>query len=255
MTDIDRIFEIYPDAANSAVPLAIRVNDMVMAGGLDGVDPATGEPADGLEAQTKLAFAKMAWVMEEAGGSLANVGRAVAYVTRLEDREPVNGLYWEEIFPDPADRPAYKVILGDLSPGVLVQIDVLGLLGGTRRRIDVPGIPARDPTVVIGNLVLSSRLHGLDHTGQLVEGGLEAEAAQTYATMRELVEIAGGTAADIVQIDGFGKTEAYAAPARVALEKAFADVSPVPAFNPLVNFITPRFEISADMIAVIGGKQ
>jgi enamine deaminase RidA (YjgF/YER057c/UK114 family) len=147
------------------------------------------------------------------------------------------------------------VILGDLPPGQLVQFDVLALLGETRRRIDVPGIPARDPTIVIGNLVISSRCHGLNHDGDLVEGGLAAEAAQTFATLRELVEIAGGSPSDIVQMDAFGRTESYTETARAVFENAFADVWPRPVFNTLVNFITPRFEISIDMIAVLGGTR
>jgi hypothetical protein len=48
------------------------------------------------------------WLVKEAGGSLDNVARIVAYVTEVEDREPVNGLWWEELFPDRENRPAYK---------------------------------------------------------------------------------------------------------------------------------------------------
>ena len=52
---------------------AIRVGDMVYASGQIGLDPATGElVSSDLEAQARRAFANLAAVAEEAGGSLAN---------------------------------------------------------------------------------------------------------------------------------------------------------------------------------------
>lgn len=254
MAGLHTLYEIYPDAPRATVPLGLRVEDFVLAGRIDGCDPATGVPAGDLEAQVAAAFDKMAAMLDGAGGGLENLGRATAFVTEVEHREPVNGTWWEALFPDPADRPAYKVLLAELPPGQLVQFDMTAVLGERRSRIDLPGIPARDPTVRIGDMIFSSRCHGIDGaTSELVPGGLGPEAAQTFKTLRELATAAGGSPQDIVQLNAFGKSEAYAEPTRAAFNEAFADVARRPVLNTFVNYITPRFEISVDMIAVIGG--
>jgi len=167
----------------------------------------------------------------------------------------VHGEYWERVFPDKANRPAYKVILADLPPGQLVQLDVFGILGATRTRFDLPGVPARDPTIRIGPMIFSSRCHGIDGaTGELVTGGLEAEASQTFSNLRALVVAAGGSVGDIVELNSYGKSPAYAAPAHAVFEELFADLEPRPVHNAFVNHITARFEISTEMVAVVGAR-
>lgn len=256
MPELHQLFEVYPDAPGATVPSGLRVDDYVLASQINGCDTVTGEPVGGLEEQTKLAFEKIGKLLNEAGGGFENLGRATAFVTKREHREPVNGEWWYEIFPDPQDRPAYKVILADLPFGHLVRFDVIGVLGGRRRRFDLPGVPARDPTVRIGDMIFSSRCHGIDgDTGQIVGGGIAPEAALTFKTLRELSIVAGGSAEDIIQMNAFGKTEDYVAPTRKAFEEVFFDVEPKPVLNTFVNFIEPRFEISVDMVAVIGGER
>lgn len=254
MAHVQQLYEVYPEGTGSTVPYGLRVDGYVVAGRITGCDPENREPAGGLEEQTKAAFEKIAILLEQAGGGLENLGRATAFVTRREDREPVNGEWWYQIFPDPQDRPAYKVILADLPFGHLVHFDIFGVLGERRKRFDLPGVPARDPTVRIGDMIFSSRCHGIDGaTGEIVKGGIVPEAALTFKTLRELASAAGGSPDDIVQVNAFGKTEDYVAPTRAAFEEAFLDLKRKPVLNTFVNFIEPRFEISADMIAVIRG--
>jgi enamine deaminase RidA (YjgF/YER057c/UK114 family) len=256
MPVISNIHEVYPNARRATVPLGLRVNDVVVANGLNGCDPVTAEPAGDLAEQAVVTFSKMRDLVEGAGGSLDNVARAVAYVTKAEDREAVNGPLWQEVFPNADDRPAYKVLLADLPPGQLMRLDVMALLGATRRRIDIPNISAFDPTVVVGNYVISSRCHGndKDNGGQLVEGGVPAEARQTFKNLRELVSIAGGEAGDIVQINTYGRDEAYIAEAHAAFDEVFADLEDKPELHTLVNVIGQRMQIAADMVAVMAGK-
>jgi 2-iminobutanoate/2-iminopropanoate deaminase len=251
---LDEIYEIYPADEHATRPLGLRVGELVTAGRIDPADPVTGEVPEGIEAQVAAVYQKMAELMHGAGGSLDNVAKVSAFITTIEHRELVNGQLWEELFPERMDRPAYKVILGDLEPGHLVEIEVLGVLGGRRQRYDLPGIPARDPTITIGEMILSSRCHGIDGTtGELVEGGLRAEARRTFQTLRELVVVAGGEVGDIVQLNAYGKQPSYGPVVREVFEEMFADCDPLPRLNTLVNYITPRFEVSIEMIAVRGG--
>lgn len=256
MSVLKQLYEVYPETPNATVPYGLRVDDYVLAARIDGCDPGTGRPVGGLEEQAKMGFAKIATLLEEAGCGLENLARATAFVTKREHREPVNGEWWYEVFPDPQDRPAYKVILADLPPGHLVHFDIVGVRGGRRQRFDLPGVPARDPTVRIGDFIFSSRCHGIDgSTGQIVDGGIAPEAALTFQTLRELSIAAGGAPEDIVQLNAFGKTEAYVEPTRAAFEEAFSDIERKPILNTFINFIEPRFEISVDMVAIVGGER
>ena len=254
MAAISNLHEIYPKDRRATAPLGIRVDDLVLADRLDARDPVTGEVEGDLEQQAATCYQKMAALLEGAGGGIDNVGKATAYVGVIEDREPVNGQFWEAVFPIREDRPAYKVLLAKMPPGVLVQLDVVGILGGRRTRIDIPGVPARDPTITIGEMIFSSRCHGVDGaTGELVDGGLPAQAAQTFKNLRSLTVAAGGQPSDIVQLNAYGKTEAYAAPTQAAFVAAFADLEHPPVLHTFVNHITARFEISVEMVAVRGG--
>lgn len=253
MATLSNIHEIYPSARQATVPLGLRVNDMVVATGLNGCDSVSSEPGQDLRDQFTIAVNKMRSLVKGAGGTLDNVARAVAFVTSIEDRGPVNGEWWHEVFPDPNDRPAYKVLLADLPAAERIQLDVLALLGARRRRIDLPNVSAFDPTVVVGNLVISSRCHGNDKNngGQLVNGGVAAEARQTFANLRELMTIAGGSSNNIVQINTYCRTsEAFN-----EIREVFADVfhhdTNKPTLNCLVNFVSPRMQVAADMFAVL----
>jgi len=252
VTVITNIHEVYPGARRATIPLGLRVNDLVVANGLNGCDPVSGEPIGDLNDQVRATFSKMRDLVEGAGGTLDNVARAVAYVTKAEDREAVNGPLWQEFFPNADDRPAYKVLLADLPPGQLIRLDVLAILGATRRRIDIPNITAFDPTIVIGDYVITSRCHGNDknNEGQLVTGGVPAEARQTFKNLRELMSIAGGEPSDIVQINTYGRDEAYIPEALEAFDEIFADLEVKPELHMLVNVIGQRMQVAADMVAV-----
>jgi 2-iminobutanoate/2-iminopropanoate deaminase len=257
MTELDTLREVYSAGRRETVPLGLRVNDLVVANGISGNDRRRGGLADGLEAQFRAALATMEEVVGAAGGTADNVARGVAYVTRVEDREPVNRQWWDELFPDPEDRPAYKVLLAPLPEGQLVRLDVMAVLGARRRRVDIPNISAADPTVVVGDYVISSRCHGNDagNGGAIVAGGIEAEARQTFGNLCRLVSIAGGLPADIVQVNTYTRTEAHADAVRAAFEDAFAEGAAVPALNTLVNFVSGSMQCAADMVAVVGGPR
>ena len=245
------LYEVYPPLPRATVPLGIRVNDMVYAGGIAGIDRASGKPAANLKAQMEAALRHLRDLVEGAGGSLDNVARATGFVSRPEDREPIYEP-WDALFPDPADRPAFKALTAVLPRGHLVHLDAVALIGERRKRIDIPNVPARDPTVKIGNWLFSSRCHGNDQsTGQLVEGGLEAETRQTLVNLETLVGLAGGSPSNITQVTMFGHDVSYLPVTRRVFEERFPDASIRPALNQLVNVVTARFAIAIEMVAVL----
>ena len=250
MTNLMQLFEIYPDAAGATMPLGLRVNDLVYAGGLYGTDPVSGVPQGDLEAQTRLALTHLAASVTGAGGSIDAIGRAVAFVTKPEDRMAVYRP-WDAMFPDENDRPAFKVLVADLPPGHLVRIDGLAILGTRRIRSDIAGVPARDPTVRCGDWLFTSRVHGI-HPEDDVPGDAEAEASQNFENLAALLVINGFAPSDMVQITIFGSDDSYFEIARQAYQRVFSGVNPRPAAVCLVSPLAPKFKISAEMIAVKG---
>ncbi|MCD6073642.1 MAG: RidA family protein, partial [Rhodospirillales bacterium] len=251
MQELTRFFEVYPDRPGATVPLGVCVDDVVYANGLAGIDVVTGVPADGLEAQTRLALNHLQTLVEGAGGSIDNIGRAVAYVTKVEDRDAVYGP-WDAMFPDPQDRPAFKVLVGSLPHGQLVNIDGLAVLGERRKRTDIDGVPARDPTVVLGDWLFTSRVHGI-RPNEGVPEDPEAEARQNLENLATLLNLNGFSPADLSQITLFVRDDENFERAQRAYEQVFPDGRTRPPAHRLNSFITARFRYSIEMIAKRGG--
>jgi enamine deaminase RidA (YjgF/YER057c/UK114 family) len=179
------------------------------------------------------------------------VTRCVGYVTTPEDRLAVYAP-WDEFFPDPNDRPAFKVLTTELPPGHLAHIDVLGFLGKRRTRINIPNVTARDPSIKIGDWFFTSRCHGLNQIdGQLVAGGLEPQANQAIDNLLTLVGLAGGTPESITYVTMLGRDTAYMETAKNIFEERFPDLVIRPELHQVVAFIPARFEISVEMMANI----
>lgn len=251
---LERLYEVYPPTTRATMPLGVRVNDLVYTTSLAGTDPETGQPiAGGVREQTAAALERMKDLVEGAGGSLDNVGRAVAFCTSVEDRALVDEV-WTRVFPDPNDKPAFKVLLAELPDGHLVRIDALAQLGARRQRIDIPNVRAHDPTVRIGNWTFSSRCHGNDPaTGQLIDGGLEAQVRQTFENLATLAALAGGSGSKILQITTFGRDASYLPVARRVFEQRFPGSASRPALNQLVNFVAGQMQSAVEMTAVLEG--
>lgn len=256
LSSIERVAEVYPRVPAQGRPLGLRVDRLVAAQGLAAEPGGDGRAAD-LEQQARSVFQVMKELVEQSGGGLENVAKATAYVTSEEQRAPVNGLWWEELFPDPMNKPAYKVLLAPLPPGRLIELDLLAVLGATRRRIDLPGVPARDPTVEIGGMLFTSRVHPTlpFAEGEIAEGGVQEQARQTFTNALGLLSLAGGEPADIVQFTSFGRTPGYAEATREALAEVFPDEAGRPRLTTLTNFIPAKFDVMVEMAATIGGAE
>jgi enamine deaminase RidA (YjgF/YER057c/UK114 family) len=249
---LTQFFEIYRKDRRATVPLGFCVDGMVFAGGLIGADRVTRALAPDLVAQTATALGAMRECVEGAGGNTDNIARAVAYVGTAADRDPVYGP-WDAMFPNKDDRPAFKVLVTKLPPGVKVRIDAFAVLGTRRKRIDLPGVPARDPTVVAGDWMLTSRVHGT-HSSGTVSKDVAEEARQAFENIVALTKIAGGDARDIVQLTAFGKDSSYIAGARAAFERAFPDAKARHLFETLVSPIPPHLTVMLEAVANRGAR-
>ncbi|MFI8090704.1 RidA family protein [Streptomyces sp. NPDC086080] len=105
------------------IPQASLVGPLLASGGINGMDPATGDiPAD-LEQQTDLVFANVRRIVEAAGGRVEDIARCVFYV-RDKSCRPLIDAQWTQMFPDPQSRPARHTLVHDLNGPLLVQCEL-----------------------------------------------------------------------------------------------------------------------------------
>ena len=105
---------------------AITANGFVFCSGTVGVDPATGSPGDGIEAQTELALHNLDAILTAAGASLLTLVKTTIFYTNVEDFATINAIY-ARFMPDPP--PARSAPANVVLPrGLLISIDAIAVL-------------------------------------------------------------------------------------------------------------------------------
>jgi reactive intermediate/imine deaminase len=110
-------------AAIGTYSQAIRVGDTVYLSGQIGLDPATMQLVEGVEAQIHRVFSNLQAVAGAAGGSLADVVKLNVFLTDLAHFPKVNEImarYFSQPYPARA-----AVGVGSLPRGALVEADAV----------------------------------------------------------------------------------------------------------------------------------
>jgi reactive intermediate/imine deaminase len=106
---------------------AVRVGDTVYMSGQIGLDPATMQMVDGIDAQIVRVFENLKAVAEAAGGSLADVVKLNVFLTDLANFARVNetmAAYFRAPFPARA-----AVGVKELPRGALIEADAVMYVG------------------------------------------------------------------------------------------------------------------------------
>ena len=114
-------------AAIGTYSQAVRVGDTVYMSGQIGLDPASMQMVDGIDAQIVRVFENLKAVAEAAGGSLADIVKLNVFLTDLGNFARVNetmARYFSEPFPARA-----AVGVKELPRGALVEADAVLVLG------------------------------------------------------------------------------------------------------------------------------
>lgn len=114
-------------AAIGTYSQAVRVGDTVYMSGQIGLDPASMQMVDGIDAQIVRVFENLQAVAEAAGGALADVVKLNVFLTDLSNFAKVNetmARYFSEPFPARA-----AVGVKELPRGALVEADAVMFLG------------------------------------------------------------------------------------------------------------------------------
>lgn len=88
---------------------AIRAERTVYLSGQIGLDPATGNLREGLEAQTRQVIANLKAVAEAAGGSLDDIVKLTLLLADMTDFAAVNDILAKSFAPPYPARATYQV--------------------------------------------------------------------------------------------------------------------------------------------------
>jgi 2-iminobutanoate/2-iminopropanoate deaminase len=115
---------------------AIRSGDMVFCSGQLGLDPISGELADGVEAQAERAMRNLQSVLDAAGLGFDDVVKTTIFLADIADFAAVNTVYGSFI-PDPP--PARSTVqVAALPKGGRVEIEAIA----RRAQVDAYSRPA-----------------------------------------------------------------------------------------------------------------
>jgi 2-iminobutanoate/2-iminopropanoate deaminase len=106
---------------------AIGFGDLVFCSGQLGLDPASGELADGVEAQAERALSNLMAVLDAAGLGPADVVKTTIFLADMTDFPKVNAIYGR-FFPEP--YPARSTVqVAALPKAGLVEIEAIAAGG------------------------------------------------------------------------------------------------------------------------------
>jgi 2-iminobutanoate/2-iminopropanoate deaminase len=108
---------------------AVRAGEFLFISGQIGIDPETGEMADGLENQVERVLENIKAVVEAAGGSMESIVKATVLLSSMDDFKTMNGIYSKYFTQDPPARAAFGVVA--LPLGALVEIEAIAWIAGT----------------------------------------------------------------------------------------------------------------------------
>lgn len=110
---------------------AITAGGFVFCSGTAGIDPATGEIPEGIEAQTEQALRNIAAVLTAAGASMADLVKTTIFYADVADFAALNAVYARHMPDPPPARSAPANVT--LPRGLLVSIEAIAKIPDDRQ--------------------------------------------------------------------------------------------------------------------------
>jgi 2-iminobutanoate/2-iminopropanoate deaminase len=101
----------------------IVAGDLVFCSGQIGLDPATGDLVEGVEAQTERVLRNVAAILDAAGLTLADAVKTTIFLTDMNDFATVNAIYAKHVVDPPPARST--VAVSALPKGARIEIEVV----------------------------------------------------------------------------------------------------------------------------------
>ena len=103
----------------------IAVGSLVFVSGQVGIDPATGELAEGIEAQTEQALRNVRAIIAAAGLGMEDLAKTTIWLTSPDHFSTVNEIYARHM-PSPAPARSAPIVAG-LPRGLLISIEAVAV--------------------------------------------------------------------------------------------------------------------------------
>lgn len=103
-----------------------KAGNTIYVSGQLGIDMATGELADGVEAQAKCSMANLGAILKEAGATPADVVKTTVFIASMGDFATVNKVYGEFFGENFPARSCIEV--GALPKGGLVEVECVAVV-------------------------------------------------------------------------------------------------------------------------------
>ncbi|ARM72491.1 TPA_asm: RidA family protein [Listeria monocytogenes] len=101
---------------------AVKVNGLIFTSGQLGINPETGELADGTTKQAEQAFKNLAAVLAEAGSGLDKIIKATVFFKDLNKFKAVNEVYATFFSSDFPARSAFQVAKLPLDAEIEIEV-------------------------------------------------------------------------------------------------------------------------------------
>ena len=112
-------------AAAGPYSQAIATDELVFCAGQIGLDPATGELAEGLTAQAEQVLRSLQAVLDAAGCTFGDVVKTTCFLADIGDFAEFNAVYGRFMTDPPPARSTFGV--GALPKGALVEVEAIAV--------------------------------------------------------------------------------------------------------------------------------
>ncbi|NP_001002576.2 2-iminobutanoate/2-iminopropanoate deaminase isoform 2 [Danio rerio] len=127
MSSVKKIIHAPNTPISGIYSQAVLVDRTMYISGQLGMDPASGQLAAGVQAQTKQALINIGEILKAAGCGYENVVKATVLMTDINEFNTVNDVYKQFFKSNFPARAAYQVVA--LPRGGLVEIEAVAVLG------------------------------------------------------------------------------------------------------------------------------
>jgi 2-iminobutanoate/2-iminopropanoate deaminase len=112
---------------DNPIPAVSRIGNLVLTGGISGIDTATGVMPAALEDQCSNMFGLAVRVLQAANAKLEDVVKVTVFMKAGLNRDALNR-EWSKRFPDPHSRPVRHTLVNEhLAGGMLIQCELMAV--------------------------------------------------------------------------------------------------------------------------------
>ena len=115
-------------AHKNPIPNAAVIGNLLVSGVIMGRDTRADSIPDTIEEQCAILFRHVRDIVEAAGGTTDDIIKMTVWLKDATDRAALNA-EWIAMFPDPDSRPARHALTLDAGSSVMVQCDVMAVIG------------------------------------------------------------------------------------------------------------------------------